>query len=367
MKKMLIGIIVDGKAGGVDKYILDFYRVAKDNAKVDFLSNFDTPKLRKELEENGSKLFTVSSLKNPLKQYKQAKKIIMDNNYDIVYMNISTSLTFPVLKAAHDCKVKSIVAHSHSAGYDCQNDLNRKIMTFLHKLCKNSLCRNANIFLTCSQKAAEWLFTKKIAKSKKVITIQNKIDTTKFTFNGAKRDEIRKSLKITDKFVIGNVGNMVYQKNQEFLIEVFKSITEKSPDAVLVIIGDGILMGKIKQKIADYGLQEKVLLLGKVNASDGYMSAFDVFALPSHFEGMPIVSVEAQCSSLPCVFSDKITKEAEISNMCKFLPITNAELWAESILSFKNTNRSDMKLTKDLSNFDTNNKDDLILKSLSLQ
>lgn len=348
MKKILIGMIKDGQAGGVDRYILDFFHNMRMKATIDFLSNDNDSQLYQEAEKNGFSLHSVSGLSNPFLQYSQAKKLIAKNHYDIVYMNISTALAFPVLKAAYDAGVKRVIAHSHSSGYDCASFMKRRLMTFLHTLCKPLVCKYATDYLTCSDKAAAWMFTKKTLDNKSVRTVQNTVDTSVFRFDPKKRYEIRKKLGVEDNFVIGNVGNMVYQKNQLFLIDVFSKIAEADDSAVLVIIGDGELRGEIENRIKRYSLSNKVRLLGRVNASNGYMSAFDVFALPSHFEGMPIVSVEAQCSSLPCVFSGKITRQADISNACKFVAIRSASAWAEAINEFKKYDRTKIRLTKEL-------------------
>lgn len=366
MKKILIGIICDGNAGGLDNYILNFYqKVLNDSIKIDFLTNIADNPLKQKVAQNGSDVFCIPSLNNPVKQYSEAKKLFEEQNYDIVYLNISTAVTFPVFLAAKMAKVKKIIAHSHSSGFDIQNKYKRFIMTVLHKICKHILSVCCTDFLTCSQKAAEWLFTKSAIRNNDIKHIQNTIDITKFQFDQTKRDSIREQLNLKDKFVIGTAGNMVFVKNHLFLLDVFSIIAKKDDSARLVIAGDGPLFSLIENRIKNLKLSDKVILPGRIDISKGYMSAFDVFALPSFFEGMPIVSLEAQCAKLPCVLSDTITRESKISNMCDFSTIKNADIFANAILKYKGINRESFAFTKDLQCFSSESQKEVFRNIIS--
>lgn len=339
MGKILIGMICDGKAGGIDKYLLNFYEtVKKQNHTIDFLTNNKDDELEHYLNKNNSRIFEVPSLMHPVKQYQEVKNIIQAGGYDTVYMNISTALTFPALKAAHDCKVEKVIVHSHSVSVDEEMVLKRVIFKCLHNICKGIICRCANKYLACSDEAAEWMFTQDIIRNKKYEVIFNAINTEQFCFDEEARNRLRAELGIKDEFVIGNVGNMSYPKNQLFLIDVFHELLKREPDAKMVMIGDGILMPAIEEKVASYGIQNSVKLLGRVDVSKGYMNVFDVFALPSRFEGLGIVLIEAQCTKIPCVASIKVPKLAKVSNMLTFLPFEKEE-WVETLLSYKNCNK----------------------------
>lgn len=348
MKKILVGMISSVGAYGLDNYVFSFWKYASNYAQVDSLGSRYNQELEQTLHSKGCAFHVVSGLKNPIKQYLQVRKLIRKNHYDMVYLNMSTAMSVPVLMAAHDCGVERVLVHSHSAGFDAASPWKRKLMTLLHRLCKGLVCRSANEFLTCSDKAAQWMFTKKVNDSGKVRRIQNAVDVSKFRFDPERREALREQLGVRDKFVIGMVGNMTYVKNHRFIIDVFSRVAGQNPDSVLVILGDGGLRGAIEQQIRDCGLQDRVLLLGQVRASDGYMSAFDLFVMPSHFEGMPIVSVEAQCAGLPCIFSDRITREARITGQCSFLPIEEPELWVSGILKEMTTRRERKEVEVDL-------------------
>lgn len=332
MKKILVGMISSVGAYGLDNYVFSFWKYASNYAQVDCLGSRYNKELEQTLHSKGCAFHVVSGLKDPIKQYLQVKELIQKSHYDMVYLNMSTAMSVPVLMAARDCGVERVLVHSHSAGFDVTSSWKRKLMTIVHQLCKGLVCRSANEYFTCSDKAAQWMFTKKVNESGKVRRIQNAVDVSKFRFDPERREALRKQLQVQDKYVIGMVGNMSYVKNHRFIIDVFSRVAWQNPDSVLVILGDGGLRGDIEQQIRDCGLQDRVMLLGQVRASDGYMSAFDLFVMPSHFEGMPIVSVEAQCAGLPCIFSDRITTEAQITGQCSFLSLEDPGLWVSEIL-----------------------------------
>lgn len=342
MKKILVGMISSVGAYGLDNYVFSFWKYASNYAQVDCLGSRYNRELEQTLHDKGCMFHVVSGLKNPVMQYLQVKELIRKNHYDMVYLNVSTAIAAPVLMAAHDCGVERVLVHSHSAGFDAASSWKRKLMTMLHRLCKGLVCRSANEYLTCSDKAAQWMFTQKVNESGKVKRIQNAVDVSKFRFDLEQRTALREQLQVQDRFVVGMVGNMSYVKNHRFIIDVFSRVAKMDADSVLVILGDGGLRGTIEQQIKDCGLQNRVMLLGQVRASDGYMSAFDLFVMPSFFEGMPIVSLEAQCAGLPCIFSDRITSEAKITQQCNFLSIEQPELWVSEILE-KKKNRIERK------------------------
>lgn len=335
MKKILVGMISSVGAYGLDNYVFSFWKYASNYAQVDCLGSRYNRDLEQTLHSKGCAFQVVSGLRNPIKQYLQVKELIRKNHYDMVYLNTSTAMSVPVLMAAHDCGVERVLVHSHSAGFDAASSWKRKLMTTLHRLCKGLVCRCANEYLTCSDKAAEWMYTQKVNDSGKVKRIQNAVDVSKFRFDPERRTALREQLQVQDKFVIGMVGNMSYVKNHHYIIDVFSRVAKMDTDSILVILGDGVLRGAIEQQIRDCGLRDRVILPGQVRASDGYMSAFDLLVMPSYFEGMPIVSVEAQCAGLPCIFSDRITSEAGITKQCSFLSIEQPELWVKEILEKK--------------------------------
>ena len=336
MKKALVGFIMDGKSGGIDKYLLNFLEKAKkEGEQIDFLTNEIDKELKAYLEKKGSKIYAIANLKHPVKQYRQVCALIHENKYDTVYLNISTAIDCITAFAAKKCKVPRRMIHSHSSGNDIENIVKRKIFDFLHRVGKIWLYKSGTHFFACSRKAGMWLFPKKIVEGQAFQVVFNAVDKKKFTFSEKIRSRVRKKMKLENKYVIGHVGNFCYQKNHEFLIRIGKELVQKDVEIVMLLIGQGVLFEKIKRQIEVAGFEDKIRLLGQRADVYELMQAMDMFLLPSNFEGLPTVGVEAQMTGLPCVFSDDITDEVEITNKCHFLSLKEESVWCDEILRLK--------------------------------
>ena len=161
MKKILVGYIMDGSKGGIDRYLLRFVeQVWEEGMQIDFLSDRDSDKLKKKLEKYKSRVFPVPSLWHPLAQYQQTRKIMEQNRYDIVYLNISTAIDFIGAKAAKDSGVREVILHSHSGGNDCENAKKRMIYDMLHHICKTFFFRLGTRHYACSKSAGFWMYPK---------------------------------------------------------------------------------------------------------------------------------------------------------------------------------------------------------------
>lgn len=335
MKKILVGFIMDGHGGGVDNYLLNFLRnTASSEARIDFLTNEIDGELRRYLNQYHSRLFAIANLKRPVKQFRQVCKILEKGQYDAVYLNVSTAIDCVAAWAARHKKVKRILIHSHSSGNDCENTGKRLIFNTIHVICRLFLYRAGTEYYGCSKKAGLWLFPRKIVESERFQTIFNAVNLEKCRYAPQVRRQVRKELNLENKFVIGNVGNFTYPKNHYFIIDIFEKLKEKRKDAVLVLAGDGLRMKTVKKQIEEKGLKDSVRLLGFRKDVDRILQGIDFFLLPSYFEGLPTVGVEAQCAGLPCLMSKNVTDEARITEDCWFLPLNaGAEAWADFILS----------------------------------
>ena len=184
--------------------------------------------------------------------------------------------------------------------------------------------------------------------------VNNGIDTEKFVFDKQVRDKIRTGLKIENKFVVGHIGRFSYQKNHEFLIDIFNEVYKKNSNAVLLLLGCGELEKQIREKVHILGLDKAVIFNGTVSNANEFYQAMDCFVLPSHFEGLGIVAVESQASGLKTLCSDVVPKEAQITNLLEFMSLSDtAEAWAEKVLSYDNRyGRRDMSDEIKKSGFD---------------
>lgn len=198
MKKVLVGFFMDGKSGGIDQYLLYFLRsVSSDCIQIDFLTNKIDPELQSILSGYGSRIFEIANLKHPVRQYHQVRRLIKEEQYEVVYLNISTAIDCVAAIAAKKEKVEKRLLHSHSSGNDCVNPIKRYCFNLLHYLCRCFLFQTGTHFYGCSKKAGLWMFPKKIVNSKRFEVIYNAIDQEKFRYDQGIREEVRKDLGLT--------------------------------------------------------------------------------------------------------------------------------------------------------------------------
>ncbi len=339
-KKILAGYVIDGK-GGVDNYLINFLEaVHGEHIQVDFLSNVENAELCRKLKQYNTRVFCVARLWKPLTQYRQVKTLIQREGYDIVYLNLSTAIECITALAAKQCNVPRRIIHSHSSGNNLESKGKRTAYDVLHRICRLFLYCTANEYYACSKKAGEWMFPRKITESGNFHLIYNAVDREKFQFHPEIRRKLRNEMGLEDCLVIGHVGSFCYQKNHNFLIRIFDAIYKKNEKAVLLLVGEGERFEKIQKQVEELGLREHVQFLGWRNDVADLMQVMDVFLLPSNFEGLPTVGIEAQCTGLPCVFSSQITEETVISDRCRFISLKKApEEWANDILNIEKKDR----------------------------
>ena len=116
-----------------------------------------------------------------------------------------------------------------------------------------------------------------------------------------------------------------------FLIDIFLKVLENIPNAVLLLVGEGELKGKIDEYVRSKGIQKNVIFAGVRKDIARLLSAMDVFALPSLYEGMPNVIIEAQATGLPCIIADTITREADLTGLVNYSSLHDIEEWINNI------------------------------------
>lgn len=298
---------------------------------IDYFSRFDT------------KVFYIGGKGNWLRKqilcYKNLKKLLMSEKYD--YVHIHSDVSYKMIAvglAAKHSGLKQIILHSHAAGIDGNY---RFLKYIIHKIGNLYLRKIGTKFVACSRLAGKWMFP--YIPIEEVIIINNGVDLNKFRYNEDLRNKVRGELGVSNSFIIGHVGRLCYQKNHEFLINIINNVKNNIPNVKLLLIGEGPDENKIKMIVKQQGLSNHVLFYGISDKVNELLQAMDVFVLPSHFEGLPIVGVEAQAAGLPVIFSDKITREAKIINNVSFLSINedNINEWSTKILQYANLDRVD--------------------------
>ncbi|MBM6860986.1 glycosyltransferase, partial [Clostridium saudiense] len=171
--------------------------------------------------------------------------------------------------------------------------------------------------------------------------INNGIDLNKFTFSKEISEKYKEKIFSNNRIVIGHVGNFVYQKNHDFLISVFNDLLKVNKNYLLLLVGEGPLKNEIEEKVKKLNISKNVYFLGKSTEVNNYLQAADMFVLPSHFEGLPVVLIEAQALGLPCLVSNNVSKSAKIIETTEFLPIDHTDIWVQKILEQSNDKNLD--------------------------
>lgn len=316
--------------GGVEAVTINYYRnIDKNKVQLDFICDEDSTNIPyEEIERMGGKVIIIPSYSKPFKYHKALKRVLKEGNYKIIHSNINTLSVFSLF-AAKCAGVPVRIAHSHSTTNkkEKKKNLMKQILRPFSKVF-------ATDYMCCSELAGRWLFGNKEYDKGNVYLLNNAIDLDKFKYNESLRKKKRKELGIKDDtLVIGHIGRFVAQKNHDFLIDIFNEIHKKNNNSILLLAGQGPLMEDIKNKVKELNLDDNVKFLGQRNDVNELYQAFDVFLLPSLYEGLPVVGVEAQAAGLLCYLSDDMTKETKVLDITKFMSLNNTpKEWADNIL-----------------------------------
>lgn len=324
--------------GGAESRIMDLYRsIDKSKIQFDFVVHGDERGFfEDEIESLGGRVFRVPQYKvvNQTEYVSAWKKLMAEHpdEFKMIqgHMTSTASIYLPIAKASG---VKTTIAHVRSAGVDPGP---KGIMT---RILRMNLANKADYLFACSELAAISAFGKKAFNEGRTTFIPNAIDTRKFKFNAAHREEVRAELGIENKFVIGHVGRFHYAKNHEYLLRIFKEVLDKKAlgqtdlDPVLMLVGAGPKMDEMKALAKELGIEEHVLFLGSKSDVYRYYNAMDCFVYPSRYEGLPGTVIEAQASGLRCLISDRICREVYVTDSIMGMSIDADEyIWADKTI-----------------------------------
>ena len=331
---------------GLETMLMNYYRnIDRTQIQFDFLTHRpDRSDYDDEIESLGGKVYYAPRLypQNYYKYFLYMREFFKEHpDYKIMHSHIDAMSYLPLL-AGKKAGIPVRIAHSHNTAID--KDFKYPLKQYFRFKIKSA----ANTFLACGKDAGEFLFGESEFK-----VIPNAVDAIKFQFNENLRTNKRKELGITEEFVVGHIGRMAYQKNHKQLIEIFKEILSLNSKSVLLLIGIGEKEQEIKKQIKELGIESNIRFLGNRSDVCELYQAMDVFVLPSLFEGLPLVGVEAQFASLPCFFSDVISREVELSKNANFISLqASAHTWATEILKYKDQQRlvADQSITNSIYN-----------------
>ncbi|MBQ0030426.1 MAG: glycosyltransferase [Bacteroidales bacterium] len=330
---------------GTEEFIMNVLRgLNKEKFHADFLifSQGETSNSI-EAESYGCKIFRLPPRRKGLCYYKELDDFFMKNAayYNAVHLNEGNMTTISPIYYAWKYKVPVRIIHAHNS--NTPGFLN-KLQHWYNKQFNLKYCTHR---FACSTLASEFFFD-----GKNSTIIKNGIVLNRFSYNTTERTKFRAQLGFSEtEKIIGHVGRFTDVKNQNFIVDIFNKYHQMNPDSRLVLIGVGVNYDKIKQKVKKLNIDDSVLMPGLQTNINEWMQAFDLFLMPSLFEGLPFVLVEAQAAGLPCVVANTINKDAAITDSFYYLRLSDsAQIWADKINSI-------------LMNYKRENKDEIIEKT----
>jgi len=315
--------------GGAETRTMEIYRrIDKKKVQFDFLTLIDeVGYYDKEIYNLGGKIYTATPPKENLFLHLKEVYEIINNQGPFYAVHAHTSLhSGLILLIAYLSNVKVRISHSRTSSGQ-NNSFYRKIyikiMKILIKYCATDL-------VACSKLAADYLFDN---SNRDIRIIENAIDFNRFKELENRNLSLRKKLNIDkDDFIIGHVGSFRKVKNHQFILKILKKLESYDKKYKMVFVGTGKLFDDINNQTKKVDFGKKTLFLGQRSDVPELMAMFDLLLLPSLYEGLPGVIVEAQAAGTPCFLSDNITEEVDAGlNLLKFLSLKNENKWAEMI------------------------------------
>ena len=318
----VLQVVAELNGGGVES-LLKNYLENMDLAWIDmdFITHGNKKGLLEdEFESRGCKIFHIApASKNVKKHFQQINAIMKNGSYDLVQVH-QGHLSWPILFLAWKNNIKVRIAHSHQA-YRTKMNIKNRIFRQFTKIFATNLW-------ACGHEAGVSMWGKS-----KFYIMNNAVNLDKFIYNKESRLKIRDELGIgSDTFVIGHIGRFTDQKNHEFIIEMASELKKRGFKFCLLLIGDGPKQEKIKNYAKELKCIDNLFFLGLRNDVERCLSAMDLMILPSNFEGLPVVMVEAEANGVPILASDTITKEVKILENVTYLSISKVDTWVSSII-----------------------------------
>ncbi len=351
--KRLLCIVSSLDTGGAETFMMKIFRGLPQEYKLDFIVSTSSGFYEEEVHSLGGKIYRVPlRTKYPIKTFNAIKKIVKKGNYKYVLKLCDTPIGVFDLLAAKLGGAKKLCVRSCNAA---SNESNLKHI--VNNVLRPLLNGIADVKIAPSKLAAEYTFGKNMVNRNKVYFLHNAVDLDIYKYNEDGRMKIREEFGInSQQLVLGHIGRFNYQKNHIFLLNVFARVKEKRKDSVLLLVGDGERKAEIINRVNELGLKDSVIFAGVRSDIPDLLSAMDVFAFPSFYEGMPNTIIEAQATGLPCVLADTITREAEITNLLTYLPLKkNYEKWSNTILDSNIINRVNTKQSLIKAGYDIKN------------
>lgn len=332
----VLQVVTSMNMGGIENFLMSYYRhMDRTQVQFDFLKHRDTHDLfDDEILSMGGKIYAVPRI-NPLRQYHYAHEVRRffqtHNTYKIIHSHLNTFSAYP-LRFAKEAGIPVRIAHAHAVTTKLDFRTPFRLYT------KAVLPRYYTDAFACSKAGGAWLF-----RGKPYQLWPNAIDTNVFTQNTAVREQVRAQMHLQNAYVIGMVANFSPIKNHSFILRVFAALCQTEPNAVLLLVGDGVKKADVQRQAMELRIADKVIFTGVRTDTDRLLQAMDVFVLPSISEGFSISALEAESVGLPCVLSAGIPRDVKLfpEMQTVFLDISSIEPWVQELLALKNYPKKD--------------------------
>ncbi len=323
----ILQIIRQMNQGGAENFIMNVYRnIDKEKVQFDFLV-YKTGVFDDEIKKMGGRIYYGKYI-TEIGQHRYCKELkeFFTNHpeYNIIHSHLD-QVSGIILEVANKVGISVRISHSHNT-----RNTNSLLGKIYKKYLQSKINKNATVLMACGEEAAKWLFRE---KANEAIIVPNGIDLKRYKYDENIRKKIRKELHIDENTIVcGHIGRFSKQKNHKFLIEIFKEYQNINSNSKMILVGDGQLRKQIEKQIKRQKLQKSVMLLGKRKDSENLYQAFDLLLFPSLFEGMSLVTLEAQAEGLPILCSDTIDRKTDITKTIEFISLKEpAKHWAEKI------------------------------------
>lgn len=312
--------------GGMENYIMNLYRkIDRSKLQFDFLVHHGRRGVfEDEIEVLGGRVYHTTLMDdfNLVRYIQDLNKLFRHTEYQIVHGHLGSTAFFYLGVAKHH-GVSARILHSHCPGHpNTVKGYIKHVLFYLSPI-------YANVRLACSAQAGKYQF-----RNATFEIVPNGIDVDRFRFDENVRNDVRRKLGLERCFVVGHVGRFYYEKNHAYLLRIFQELKKQEPDAVLLLLGDGVLMEQTRAQARTMGLEDSVRFMGVICDCAPYYQAMDAFVLPSIYEALPLTGIEAQCAGLPCLFSEEVSSEVKLDAQAAFLPIgfENVQMWVDKLV-----------------------------------
>lgn len=322
--------LVIGKmdSGGKKNLVMEYYRhIDRDKIQFDFICDSDSQAIpNEEIQKLGGRIYRIRPYQNIVGNMWDMYRLCKEHRYLLLHAYNSTMNIFPMF-VAKVCGIPIRISESLSMAHEGDKK------TILKKILRLMSKWFANYYMSCGDDCGRWQFGDALFDAGKVNVFKTVINTKFNSYDPIVREKTRKEFGWTNNIVIGHIGRFTIQKNSIRLIEIFAAIVKKEPKAIMCLIGDGELKENMMVKIKELGIERQVNYLGCREDIQQFYNAMDCFLLPSLYEGLPVVGLEAESCGLPTFFSTEITREANACELGYFIDLLESEeKWADEIL-----------------------------------